>query len=208
MNLHRTSGAPDWDRIDPSSYNFFQKIAASTRGIVTLANIISLVGLIIVGWGLLVILNDHTWLGIGLVAAGRLMDIADGAVAEATKTKSPLGEIVDAAFDKIGTLLTIIVLFAIHVAPWWVIVALLIPQAIIPVVIFYKKQKGIGIHPTHTGKLSMAMAWVGIVGLLMMKAIESSSALTVGVYALISVSLLLGLYALWQYVNETKLDLS
>lgn len=200
MNLHRTSGKPDWDVVTPSSRNLFQKIAVTTHGIVTPANIISAIGLGIVLYGLVMILSHDFLLGLIMVAIGRLLDIVDGVVAEATRTKSPLGEMVDAVADKVGTLLTIGVLVVVSVADWWVIAALLVPQLVIPLVIFYKGQKGIHIHPTRPGKLSMAMTWVGIAGLLLVRAIDIPE-LAIVVYVVIGVALLLGLYALWQYAT-------
>lgn len=199
MNLHRTTGKPDWDKVALSERNSFQKLAAATHGIVSPANVISLIGLGLVVVGLMEVINQQFWMGLGLLAVGRLLDIVDGAVAEATQTKSPLGELFDAAADKVGTLLTIVALFVANVTYWWVIAALLIPQVIIPIVIYYKRQKGINVHPTRQGKLSMAAVWVGIVGLLFVKALNDTGLLSIGVYAVIGLSLMLGLYALWQY---------
>lgn len=199
MNLHRTTGKPDWDKVALSERNSFQKLAAATHGIVSPANVISLIGLGLVVVGLMEVINQQFWMGLGLLAVGRLLDIVDGAVAEATQTKSPLGELFDAAADKVGTLLTIVALFVANVTYWWVIAALLIPQVIIPIVIYYKRQKGINVHPTRQGKLSMAAVWVGIVGLLFVKALNDTGLLSIGVYAVIGLSLILGLYALWQY---------
>ena len=199
MNLHRTSGTPDWENVKPTDRNAFQKMSAATRGIASPANIITVIGLGIVVYGLVLLLQQHYWPGLTLLAIGRLLDIVDGIVAESTGTKSPLGELFDAAADKIGTLLTIIALVVAGITDWWVIVALLIPQAIIPLVIFYKKRRGISVHPTRQGKLSMAFAWVGIVGLLVVKALNDLQPLAIGVYVVIGASLALGLYALWQY---------
>jgi phosphatidylglycerophosphate synthase len=199
MNLHRTSGKPDWDKVAPASRNHFQKLAAATNGVVSPANIISIIGLGIVIYGLLAVINQQFWLGLVLLAIGRLLDIVDGLVAEATQTKSPLGELVDAAADKIGTLLTVVTLFIADVTYWWVIVALLLPQVIIPIVIFYKKQKGIGVHPTRAGKLSMAAVWAGIVGLLLVKAFNDLTILATVIYVVVGLSFVLGMYALWQY---------
>jgi phosphatidylglycerophosphate synthase len=66
-------------------------------------------------------------------------------------------------------------------------------------IIFYKKLKSTSVHPSRTGKLSMALTWVGIIGLLLIKALEGPLFLVVGVYVIIGLSLILGLYALWQY---------
>jgi len=199
MDLHRTTGKADWEETAPGDRNVFQRTAAATHGIVSPANIITVVGLGIVIYGLVLLLQNHYWLGLILVAAGRLLDIADGVVAQATHTKSPLGEMFDATADKTGTLLTIITLILAGITYWWVVVALVLPQVIIPIVILYRRHRGIRVHPTWQGKFSMAAAWIGIVGLLVMKALDSSGLLGVGVYGLIGLSLLLGLYALGQY---------
>jgi phosphatidylglycerophosphate synthase len=130
-----------------------------------------------------------------------LLDVADGIVADKTGTKSPLGEIFDAVADKFETLFTIAAIIVTDSTNLWVIVALIIPQAIIPLLIFYKKQKGIGIHPTRAGKASMALTWVGIVGLLLVKALGGPLLLAFAVYAIIGLSLALGLYAFWQYTT-------
>ena len=202
MNLHRTSGKPDWAAVSAAERNVFQKMAAATGGIASPANIITIIGLGIVVYGLVAILQQQFWLGLVLLIIGRLLDVVDGLVAEATHTKSPLGELFDAVADKIGTLLTIVVLLFAGITHWWVIMALVIPQLIITSVILYKKSKGIGIHPTRQGKLSMAAAWVGIVGLLLVKALNDPLALAIAVYAIIAISVVLGLYALWQYATD------
>lgn len=206
MNLHRASKQADWESVTPAQRNGFQRIAAATKGIVSPANIITVIGLGIVIYGLVALFHGEYLVGLIALIAGRLLDIVDGVVADATKTKSLVGELFDAAADKIGTLLTIIVLFVGMIADWWVLVALLIPQVVIPLVIFYKKQKGIGVHPTRPGKLSMAATWVGIAGLIAVKAFDGFAPLAIAVYLVIAVSLVLGLYALWQYAAGRDQD--
>jgi phosphatidylglycerophosphate synthase len=206
MNLHRTSAKPDWENIKASQHNAFQKLAAATGGFVTPANIVTIIGFGIVIYGLVCIFNQQYWTGLIFLAIGRLLDIVDGIVADKTGTKSPLGEIFDAVADKIGTLFTIIVIILADITNLWIILALIIPQVVIPMLILYKKGKGIGIHPTRPGKLSMALTWVGIVGLLILKASGSPLWLAVGVYVIIGLSLVLGLYALWQYSTGRDQD--
>jgi phosphatidylglycerophosphate synthase len=201
MNLHRASKKADWENVTPSKRSVFQKGAAATGGIVSPANGITVIGLGIVIYGLVLLLQGEYLWGLILLVVGRLLDIADGVVAEATQTKSATGELFDAAADKIGTLLTIVVLIAGNIADWWVIVALILPQVLIPLLVFYKRQKNIRVHPTRQGKVSMALTWVGIAGLILVKALGSAPALAVVTYLIIAVSLLLGLYALWQYAT-------
>lgn len=201
MNLHRVSGKSDWENVAPTERNLFQKVAAASKGIVSPANVITAVGLGMVVYGLGAILHQQFWLGLILLVIGRLLDVADGLVADATQTKSSLGELFDAMADKIGTLLTIVVLIIADVTYWWVIAALILPQVIIPLAILYKKHKGIKVHPTRQGKLSMAATWVSIPGLLLSKALHDPIILVFTVYGFIVVSLVLGVYALWQYAT-------
>ncbi len=201
MNLHRTTGKPDWDSIHTADRTSFQRVAARTNGIVTPANIITIFGFGIVLYGLWAILSQQFWIGLIALAIGRLLDVVDGWVANATGTKSPLGELLDAAVDKIGTLLTIVIFFIAQVTYWWVIILLVLPQVAIPLVSFYKRRKGIKIHPTRIGKFSMASAWVGLVGLLVVRALGLTwpDGLVVFVDLFVILSFILGIYALWQY---------
>ena len=204
MNLHRTTNKPDWQTVKPTERNYFQKIAAATRGVVTPANIITMIGLGLVIYGLVAVLNQQYWLGLITLGIGRLLDIADGAAAQATGTKSPLGEFLDAAIDKVGTLLTIIVLFVGQIGAWWAIGLILLPQVIIPLVILYKRRQGTTVHPTRIGKLSMAATWVVIVGFILAKATQlpAHSTAEMVLYILSAVAFGLGSYALGQYLTN------
>lgn len=201
MNLHRTTGKPDWETIPAPKRSTVQNVAVATHGIVTPPNLITFVGLGLVLYGLYALLQQDYWLGLALLAIGRLLDIADGLVAQKTGTKSPLGELLDAAVDKIGTLLTIVILFVGGISYWWLIALLLLPQIIIPIVSLYKKSKNKVIHPTRIGKLSMASLWVSIVGLIVIKALAIAwfHPLSLFVYLVSIVAIKLGLIALWQY---------
>lgn len=201
MKLHHSTGKPDWHEKDPSSYNSSQKLAAATNGIVSPANIITIIGFGLVMYGLIQIARDQYWTGLILLTVGRLLDIVDGVVAEATKTKSPLGELLDASLDKISTIVTILVLLLTNIAPWWVMLILLIPQVAIAVFTLIQRRRNIKLHPSRFGKLSMVFAWMGIVGLLAVKAIGDAPVLEFLTLDVIGISCLLGLYTLWRYIT-------
>ena len=102
MKLHRVEGGrADWENQSPEADNIFQFIARHTHGVVTPANAISLAGLFLTISGIRDVSKGDTKEGLSKIFIGRLLDIADGTVAEATKTKSPLGEKVDAGVDKV-----------------------------------------------------------------------------------------------------------
>jgi len=203
MDLHRTTGRPDWEEVADTQRTSIQRLAAATHGIITPPNIITFAGLAIVLYGLYSLLAEQYWIGLGLLAAGRLLDVLDGVVAQKTGTKSPLGELLDATVDKIGTLLTIIILFVGGISFWWLLLALLAPQVIISLVTLYKRTQAVHIHPTRPGKLSMATLWVSLVGLIVLKALALSwtHPLSLCVYIAALTSCMLALYALWQYTT-------
>jgi cardiolipin synthase len=201
MNLHRSTAHPDWETVNPAELTSVQRVAKATHGLLTPPNAITVLGLIIVIVGLIFLINQEYWTGLILLVIGRLLDIVDGIVADKTGTKSHVGEIFDAAADKTGTILTIVVLVIAGIAEWWIIAALLIPQVTIPLVSYYKKRGGSGVHPTRTGKISMALAWVGIAGLLLITALGNYPLALAVVNICIVVSFALGMIALWQYTT-------
>lgn len=201
MNLHRTAKQPEWESTSPAEHSFFQRVAAKTNGIVTPGNGVTVIGFGLVLYGLGMILADDIIAGSVLIVVGRLLDIADGLLAEATRTKSPLGELFDAAADKLGTVLTLIVLIVSGIASPWIIAALAIPQVIILAIVFYKRQKGIGIQPTRFGKLSMALVWVAIAGVCLIEGFGSTFWLVALVYSSVITSAVLGVGAIWQYAT-------
>ncbi len=102
MKLHRVEGGwADWENQGLEKDNLFQTIARHTHGVVTPGNVISLAGLVLTINGIRDVSKGRTERGVSKILVGRLLDIADGTLAEATKTKSPLGEKVDSGVDKV-----------------------------------------------------------------------------------------------------------
>lgn len=203
MNLHRTTGKPDWEMVAAEKRTPLQRLAFATGGVVTPANLISMIGFGLVVYGLVALLNQEYWLGLGLLGFGRLLDVVDGAIAQKTGTKSPLGEVVDAAIDKIGTILTILTFYVAGLSFWWLITALLLPQAAIALLVLYERSRGIKIHPTRVGKVSMATLWAALVGLVLLKAsaLTALHPMALLTYGIAMVSTALGVYAFWQYAT-------
>jgi cardiolipin synthase len=172
MNLHRTLGVPDWHDTPVAQRSILQRLAAGTKGFVTLGNLISLIGIGLVFLGCVLIVAEQYWLGGTLIVIGRLLDLADGYVADKTKTKGPVGEVVDASFDKFGTIAALITLFVADIVAWPLLIALLVPQLIISLISFYRKAHRQTIHPSLVGKLSMAAVWTAIAAFLLAKASE------------------------------------
>lgn len=163
LNLHRTGERADWEKVAPEKRNPWQKLAAITHGIITPANLISLVGAILTIIGLLGITTDLNLTNIALIIIGRLADIADGFAAHQTGTKSPLGEIIDATVDKILAFAAVIALALGELAPVLIIAAILIYSVTNSAISATAKFRNIPLHPSREGKLAGAACW-GVVG--------------------------------------------
>lgn len=162
MKLHTASAHPDWQDVTPASRNIWQKIAAATHSVLTPGNILSLAGIVLVGIGLYEIYYYRPIFGLALVAVGRLADIADGWVADRTGTKSPMGEKVDATFDKIITFGALIVLVASKDLPLVVAICIAIITLVTSIVSLTASVHKRPLHPSRIGKYGMALLWVAI----------------------------------------------
>jgi phosphatidylglycerophosphate synthase len=160
--LH-TAKLPDWKKPGKGPKNIWQKIALKSYGAVTPGNLASLGGGIVAIYGLGVILNGEIVKGLGLLAIGRMADVADGIIAERTKTKSPLGEIIDASIDKFVLGSTLLVLGAIGLVPWIIVLFVALQNLANIIISVVAKLREKTIHPSRIGKVSAAFSWVTII---------------------------------------------
>lgn len=166
MDLHRADTTPEWTAIAPARRSALQRLAASTHGFVTVGNFFSLLGLISVPYSLWLITRDATVSAAVVIMAGRACDLIDGWAADKTHTKSPLGETIDASFDKVSTGLAVVGLIALGVVPGAIAVFLLLPQVLITTLALVARRRDVRLHPSRIGKLSMAALWVAMVAFL------------------------------------------
>jgi cardiolipin synthase len=201
MNLHRTLGKPDWQSVPLSSRSVWQQTAASTGGFATPGNVLTTFGLGAVVTGLLFVSGKHYPAALALVTCGRLLDLADGWIADRTGTKGPVGEVFDASADKLATLLTIIVLGVTGLAPLWTLLVLLVPQLAVAVLSLALRQRGHALHPSLLGKFSMAALWASLLLFLAATATGDIGWLTYAACAAAVVSGALGLGAFSGYLG-------
>jgi phosphatidylglycerophosphate synthase len=201
MQLHRTTGKADWLAIPPDSYTMWQRLAARTLGIATPSNVVTIVGFALVLIGLQEILNRHYLSATILLAIGRICDILDGWLAELTRTKSPLGELLDAAIDKILTILTVATFLAAHIAPAWVLVALVTPHILIVLILLAWRIRKRVLHPSLVGKLSMAGVWLSLLIYALAQIVDLPTAVMAVTQVIVVVSSAAGFYAATQYIR-------
>lgn len=101
LKSHQASTVPDWEKIAPQDRNAWQRVAAETRGIVTLGNALTLLGTLVTINGIHDVRTGKKAQGALKIVTGAVLDRADGTGADMTGTKSPLGEAVDAGADKV-----------------------------------------------------------------------------------------------------------
>jgi phosphatidylglycerophosphate synthase len=206
MKLHRIEGKPEWAAVAQQRRDYWQRVAARTGGVVTPGNFFTVSGFALAAVGLWAIADGQYWAGLALLLVGRFFDIVDGAVADWTGTKSPLGELLDAGFDKLITIAALIVLFAAHLAPWFVVLGLVLPHLIIAFLAGIAASRGKRLHPSLLGKLSMALVWGGLSGLVLLHALDivETTVAVAAVYTFIVASIILGLGALAGYVKAAR----
>ncbi len=205
MNLHRIEGQPEWAGVKPGNMNIWQKVASRSGGILTIGNYFSLLGLLSVPFGLSLILNGRYIIGVVILLLGRLCDLLDGYLADKTGTKSPLGEKVDAVFDKISTALAFFVLAVSGLLAWWVVLFLVLPHVVVAVMAVAIYLKGAILHPSLLGKLSMAAGWLAMLAFVMVLAFETGvlhGLLIVAAYLLLLISVATALAATSGYYRE------
>jgi len=162
MKLHRVEGVSDWETTAQADMNHWQRLAARTGSVVTPGNILSVIGFSLSLSGLIVLFADRFWLSLALLAVGRLLDLADGWVADKTATKCRLGEKIDATSDKILSLAALIMLPAAGLMSWWLATGLLVVHGAIALIILIVNLKGGVTHSSPVGKVSMAATWLAL----------------------------------------------
>lgn len=201
MKLHRVGNQADWTSDSGSAQNSWQRLAVQTDGVVTPGNMLTIAGLVLVCIGAWMLFIDQFLAAFICVAIGRFFDIADGWAAEKTKTKSPLGESLDAGFDKIATLVILVAFAVAEIAPLWLLGLLLLPHIIIAVISGIAMTKQRRLHPSRLGKASTAVAWLGLICFIG-HAIEPDAFLKLIAYGCSFVAIALGLVAATEYFRS------
>lgn len=204
MKLHRALRS-DWSEIAPQQRTLWQRCAAASRGIITPGNLITLIGALLVIRGLYDLAHGQLITGIALLLVGRMADILDGMVADYTKTKSPLGEAVDAVTDKVLTIVALYVLLDKQLLPLIIGVIMALHVLYNIIVTTVARQLHVSLHPSLTGKLSALFEWacVGLFVLIDIFKQQHHQTADVRVIAIISFVLFIATAA-WSSLHYTS----
>lgn len=165
----------DWEAISPPLRTSWQRLAAHTHGFVTPGNLVTICGVLLSFVGIGFLYNERYGWGFILLVLGRFADIIDGFVADRTKTKSRVGEALDAGFDKVVAVAAIVVFLWKDVVPFVpLIILLVISMCNVGLGAVAKLRRRI-IHPTQAGKYAALLQWLSLCFFVLAKAITSWS---------------------------------
>lgn len=153
----------DWDKKASGPFNGWQRLAKKTGGVITPGNLASFFGGVAAIYGLWVVMAGEIVNGLIFLSIGRIADVADGVIAEYTKTKSPLGEIIDATIDKIIIAAALIVLGALQLIPWVILIFIALQNMANVISSILAKLRNKLLHPSRLGKVSAAFSWVTLI---------------------------------------------
>lgn len=210
VKLHQAHSTPDWLQVDATHRTKWQRLAAQTHGIITPGNAVSFIGVVLVLVGLGYIVDRQPYVGLVLVGIGRLADIFDGMVAERTGTKSQLGEAVDAASDKVGLFMTLLVFVLQHLAPLALIIFIGVQAICMAGIGIVARIRHIDLHPLREGKLATVAFWLALFLFVITTLLNRHAAhhIALGVqgfgYAVMAISLVLGVYAVVKSIAGLK----
>ena len=161
-SLHRAKFS-DWENITDENRNIWQKVAYKSYGTLTPANLASLAGGFLSVYGLFIVFNGEIVSGLSLLTIGRIADLLDGMIAEYTKTKSPLGELVDAIVDKLVVAFAVIIFAVSGLVPWPIIALIAAVNIFNGLFGLLGKLKKLAMHPSKFGKYSTFLAWITLI---------------------------------------------
>ena len=206
MDLHQTGKQSQWASVSENNRNTWQRIASKTNGIITPANGVSVIGAGLAAVGLAYIYQGDMARGLALLIIGRVADIADGMVAARTKTKSPLGETVDAVADKLIMLAALIVFVVAGIVPLAVVVLIAAHNGVSALFGVAAKVRKRVLHPSWPGKLATAFQWGALflfVGAELLRSTVgiADTAAGVAAWATLMISVILGAFAVRGYMR-------
>lgn len=146
----------DWSLVPPEKRTRLQRIAAKTKGWLTLGNIVSVAGATLTIKGLYDYTQGHALAAVTEIGVGRIFDLIDGATAKFTNTRGEAGALVDSALDKVLAGIGIVALTLTGDLPPVVSITALAAQGYIAKANKDIHDLGGSPTPTRLGKYAMA----------------------------------------------------
>ena len=175
LQSHASREKPDWNYVVPEMRNGWQRMAASTHGVITPGNILT-----IAGAGMDVVANyaflpgQYRLGALCLVTEGAL-DLLDGHAATCTGTRSPLGRAMDAGSDAARILLTTSVMTRTGILPKSATGILTTEKCLTAVPGAIAKLRNVDLTPSSEGKLTAFFQRSALVGFVLAAIVRETS---------------------------------
>lgn len=162
--LHRVANKhfSDWEDLDPTDMNSWQHIAFQTKGLLTIGNLLTVIGFLLVLSGAVKISQEQYLLGTILIGVGRLLDYLDGIAADMTRTKSRLGASFDEVADALGLGLALIIFLVNDTMPLVLLILIALPKSLNALSWCVSKIRRIRMDTTAQSKIATFIIWSGI----------------------------------------------
>lgn len=128
----------------------------------TPGNALSVLGFILVAGGSIRLYEGAWVMSLALIIGGRLLDVADGYVADLTQTKSITGELFDTLCDKGSVLVLITFAYSVH-AFSLILLAIVFLHHLYTGIFGVVWGRRYQLHTNRYGKLAMLASWVAII---------------------------------------------
>ncbi len=117
--------------------------------IVTIPNVISAVRLLLVPLFAVLLAQHHDAWAFVVLAVSGASDWLDGVLARRLHQVSELGKVLDPAADRLFILVTLVALAWRDVVPWWLVVVIVLRDALMAVLLVPLARHGYGPLPVH-----------------------------------------------------------
>lgn len=140
----------------------------ATAKILTLANVVSFVRLLMVPAYLILLLNGYDLAATIVFAVAAGTDFLDGQIARRTHTVSKLGQILDPAVDRVLMVTGVLGVFLVGRIPLWVIVLVVVRDAyLLGFGAWLLSKYHIRVPVVYPGKFATTFLFIGFAGLLL-----------------------------------------
>ncbi|ROS49005.1 CDP-alcohol phosphatidyltransferase family protein [Frigoribacterium sp. PhB24] len=167
----------------------------------TVPNAISAARLLLLPVFLVLIVGQHYWSAMVVIAVVFVTDFLDGFIARRTNTTSELGKWLDPVADRVTVIVVVIAFVAGGLVPWPVLPLLLVPDLLLSAYALFVLA-GASFPVTWVGKIRTALIFVGLLLVLVASAVVdqfggSSSAASTPLADAGAVGRTIGLVVLW-----------
>lgn len=171
---------------------------STLRDIFTLANVITVAGLVLTLVGAFKLNTFH---GLSLAVVGRTLDMVDGPVARRTRT-SHFGALLDAGSDKVSMLAILVATYYFQLAPVLFLSFVFVYHVSILYMSLDGERHGVAAKPTRLGKYTMFLHLCALLGFVLSDVITKYTVTTYDAAAILAlIGVVTGVVSLYKYVE-------